>query len=328
MGDNMLNTNYYRHLLFLYLAGILLFCIECEKTPTFPAPITADEISQIPFDKLCGKIVFRRLLNKRPDEYFFILLDAEKQTLKDVGYFCPNVPTNLALSPQSDRILFSYFVLKADFQTLLWQMYVMNLEDEKIQNVTSSYFDDSYGAWTPDGRKISFWSNRNMLSAIWLVDLEQDSSFFLKKVAEIARTRCAWFPDGNRLIMADSDSCGNAELLIFNPETKTTESLIKSNLAANAVVYKHLCLSIDGSNLLFVKSFAAGYDGIWLLNLISKESSQVTTGFFDWHPSWSPNMDEILFSRGNHLYIIKPDGTELAQVTFAASTDEFPSWVP
>ncbi len=317
----------FRWLLLLGIVCWMIILFRCEKNPTLPEPITTEELAQIPFEKLTGRIAFRRLLPDRPDEYFFILLDAAKRSLTDVGYSCPNIPTNLSLSPSADQILFSYYVLKGEFSNFLWQIYTINLATEKFQNVAPSFFDDSYGAWSPDGKKISFWSNRDQKSSIWLVDLEQDSTYFLVAVAERARTRCAWQPDGKRLLFADSDSSGRAELWFFNLETTEVELLIES-LAEEEVVYKHPNLSFDGEQLVFVKSFTSGHDEIWWLNLTNKQCNQVTTGYSDWHPCWSPLADRILFSRGNHLFLIKPDGSELEQVTYAASTDEFPSWIP
>jgi len=212
-------------------------------------------------------------------------------------------------------------------ESFYWQMYVMTIADRKIQNVTPSYSDDSYGSWSPDGKKISFWSNRNFESAIWIVDLEKDTSYSLVKVARDARTRAPWTPDGESIIVSGTNSADKAILFRLNVTTLEKDTLLTSELS-EYVVYKHLSISPDGNRLAFSTAHLDGIWEIWTLDLNSGTTFQVTSEDSDWHPVWSPDGEWIMFNRGYLLYIIKADGKDLTQVTHSDHIDQYPSWLP
>jgi len=316
-----------KSLIFLVLGGIVIAIFSCMETPTAPDPATVEELNKIPFDKLTGKIFFRRVLDGMPDEYYFMMIDADEHTFKEIAYFYPNVPANLAISPDGTSILFSLYVFKGVMQSFYWQMYVMTIADRKIQNVTPSYSDDSYGSWSPDGKKISFWSNRNFESAIWMVDLEKDTSYSLVKVARDARTRAPWTPDGESIIVSGTNSADKAILFRLNVTTLEKDTLLTSELS-EYVVYKHLSISPDGNRLAFSTAHLDGIWEIWTLDLNSGTTFQVTSEDSDWHPVWSPDGEWIMFNRGYLLYIIKADGKDLTQVTHSDHIDQYPSWLP
>ncbi len=311
---------------FIALLFLILFS-SCEKDPTSPPILPEDEITKIPFDRLTGKIAFRRIVQDLPDEYYLILIDAQERSLTNKALFYPYVPANFQFSPNGNQILFSYYVLKASgyFQ---WQLYLTDLTDLSVQNISPSYYDDTFGTWSPDGKKVAFWSNRNMLSAIWLQEIGADSAQMLIRVKQIARTRPAWTPDGQNLIVSSMDTVGHAILLNFNLGNSDIDTLFTSAEDSNSVVYKHLALAQDGERIALVKAQLNGIDEIWIFNLVNKSRTRLTTGHADWHPCWSPDGSQILFSRGQSLFIIRDDGTDLEQVSFGEHNfDEYPTWI-
>jgi len=313
-------------ILMLGLLGLIIVICCCEKGPTKPTLVTSEEVENIPFDRLQGKIYFRRFNPETPELYYFMALDAEKKTLTGLAQFDMYVPTNLALSPNGEHLLFSYYILKGITLTFAWQLYVMEINSLAIRNVAPSEFNDSYSAWSPGGDMISFWSNRDLKSAIWLTDFPEDSSRLLIEVAEIARTRCAWLPDGAQLVYSDTDSNQSAVLILLELETWDKQTILREDESSELIVYKHLSIAPDGKQIAFVKAYAGGYDELWIMNLESRETLRLTTGESDWHPVWSPDGSQIIFSRGYALYLIKADGTELERVTRGKGLDEFPTW--
>jgi dipeptidyl aminopeptidase/acylaminoacyl peptidase len=84
-------------------------------------------------------------------------------------------------------------------------LYVFNLSDRKITQVTSGDFDDSEPAWSPDGRSIAFTSNRtaepdnNFNTDIWVVAADNKDGG--KSLVQITRSSAedltpTWSPDG------------------------------------------------------------------------------------------------------------------------------------
>ena len=109
-------------ILFIYF--LILMIASCLKSPTESKLVTSKELSRIPFEKLSGKIVFKRMLKDQPERYHFMMLNADERTLQSLATFDTYVPTNLMLSPNADKILFSYYVYKGQTRSFLWQMYV------------------------------------------------------------------------------------------------------------------------------------------------------------------------------------------------------------
>jgi len=302
---------------------------QCDRVPEQPVPVKSEEDNKIPFEQLSGTIVFRRNLADFPDNYYFIKLDASESAISQITTFDAYIPSNLALSPDGSEILFSYFVYKGQTKTFLWQLYTMDINSLIAHNISPSLFDDSYGAWAPDGKKIAFWSYRNSYSSIWLVDLDNDSSFYLTEVAEINRTRPAWYPDGEHLLFVDSDSSGKPTLFQLSLSSSERTPLYSDERSSSEVAFKHPMISPDGKMAVFVKAFLDNTEEVWTFELEARAATRLTQGHSDWHPIWSPDGLKILFSRTRYLFVINKDGSDLTQITFRDDcTDEFPSWSP
>ncbi|OQX87794.1 hypothetical protein B6D60_03185 [candidate division KSB1 bacterium 4484_87] len=310
----------------VFIFGLILS--SCEKNPAAPVIIPDEEVHKIPYERLSGQIAFRRIVKDLPDEYYIIIIDGDEHSLTNKALFYPYIPANLQFSPDGEQILFSYYSYRYPTLSYQWQLYVMDLSSVVMQNMSPSYFDDSFGSWSPDGQKVVFWSNRNFQSGLWLQDVGADTAEFLFPVNVLARTRSAWSPDGQRLVFSDMDSSGRAVIFSYDFASLETKTLFVSDEDSNRVAFKHLVLAQDGERLALVKAQATGIDEIWIFNLIDQSKKQLTMGNADWHPCWSPGGNQILFSRGHNLYIINDDGTELEQVTFGENNfDEYPTWI-
>ena len=69
--------------------------------------------------------------------------------------------------------------------------------------------------------------------------------------------------------------------------------------------------------------------GLRIMNVADGKIRTLTTGY-DNFPMWSPKGDRIAFSRlanGDFdIYTIRPDGTDLKQLTTAPGNDSHPAW--
>jgi len=87
-------------------------------------------------------------------------------------------------------------------------LYVFNVADRKIKQVTFGDYEDSEPAWAPDGKSIAFTSNRstepdsNFNSDIWIVPADSDDP--AKSLVQVTTSPAedsapAWSPDGKTI---------------------------------------------------------------------------------------------------------------------------------
>jgi dipeptidyl aminopeptidase/acylaminoacyl peptidase len=85
-------------------------------------------------------------------------------------------------------------------------LYIYNLDDKKLTQVTMGEYEVSYPAWSPDGSKIAFTSNKGSLieRQIWLLSIPGGK---LEKITEARGTNMMplWSPEGKKIAFLHSD---------------------------------------------------------------------------------------------------------------------------
>lgn len=140
-------------------------------------------------------------------------------------------------------------------------------------------------------------------------------------------------PDGERFVVCARRD-GNSEIFILdsdgNEETRLTDNEFED---------RDPCWSPGGFRIAFRSNRGGTWD-IWLMNVDGSNLRQLTDfagndeahGYQEGPPHWSPDGEQILFSserEGNFdLYVIRPDGWGLQNLTGTPSNEVWASWSP
>ena len=202
-------------------------------------------------------------------------------------------------------------VLKPDKHS---RIFLCDAEGKNPKALTEETSNASYPAWSPDGTKIAFSSDRTGVMNVYVMDAD-GSNVKALTAGKLASRVPAWSPDGKSLLFCRAARVGQE---------------ICSVPAAGGEVKVIDCggdgwdpaWSPDGKKIAFV-SFRAGNG--YRLYVMDADGGNVTKltenanpiGLA--YPEWSPDGKNIAFAdlkEGSiHIFTVNPDGKNLKQVT-------------
>jgi len=184
-------------------------------------------------------------------------------------------------------------------------IYAIEPDGTALRRLTSDTGFDDDAAWSPNGRRIAFASNRAHPEVACegshprcdydIYVMNADGSNVRRLTDDPASERePAWSPDGTRIVFTSTRD----------------EAGVPPNDVYNAELY---VMNADGSN----QTRVTNDPGV------------------DTQPAWSPDGTRIAFRRGPcefncliHVYSVAPNGSALTQLTDAATRDRKPDWRP
>lgn len=208
-------------------------------------------------------------------------------------------------------------------------------------NLTNSPQIETTPAWSPDGTKIAF--NIGASGGYWygsVYTMNADgSSRQLLGVGDTDDWSPKWSPDGKRIAYGSNEgqpsiSVNNADGTNRNRFTFVDGQLLR------------LDWSPDGSKVVFTADCAPGEDVGSYMGTVEATPGGAVTGltdpnrcadgsapYYDLNPSWSPDMQRIVFDRSlrdpgtgtDGIHTIRPDGSGLTHVSGAGAE---PVWSP
>ena len=204
-------------------------------------------------------------------------------------------------SPDGERIAYHRLTRDEQCQIADNGIWVMNADGSGQTGLTSggSTILDAQPAWSPDGQKIAFRSDREIYTSSY-----RDEIYTMN-------------PDGSQVTR------------LTNTESPNNGAIFSSSPA----------WSPDGQQVAYVRiDFFSTYSEIWVMNADGSQETAVTqNGFVDNRdPAWSPDGQKILFAGMNtfcdacnsEIYSINVDGSGQTQLTDNTTIDWMPDWQP
>ena len=136
----------------------------------------------------------------------------------------------------------------------------------------------------------------------------------------------AWSPDGQTIVFV-SERDGTPYIYLMDADGNNQGRLTKGNKPELEPAW-----SPDGQKIAFVLSESTTLTNIYIVNADGTDLHSLTkkTAGYNENPVWSPDGTMLAFwsdRTGNHeIFIIKPDGTGLVNLTNHPAADENPSW--
>jgi Tol biopolymer transport system component len=208
------------------------------------------------------------------------------------------------------------------------EILVVDPGGQEVRNLTHHVANDRFGSWSPDGKELTYASERGETVVVYIVSVEGGPP---QRVSDPQwpSGAPAWSPDGTRIaFMAERDS--NVDVYIARRDGSDLQRLTDD---VGFDGFPHW--SPDGRKIAFlsdrdanVEIYVVDADGGNEINLTDNPAQDSLEGKFD----WSPDGTQILFHSdrdGNwEVYVMDADGSNLTNLSNDASQDLGAVWLP
>jgi TolB protein len=211
----------------------------------------------------------------------------------------------------------------------VFDLFLFIFNGERLLRLTEQIGNVISPSYSPDGNRILF-ANRAAEgpTSLWTVDTTGENADLLYAGPNTI-VAADWAPMGNRIAFAMAvDQPDAYEVFVMNADGTELKQLTRGLPGIGG----SLDWSPDGKSLL-IYAGAPGDKNIFMVNVDAQTAVQLTNGGNNAASSFSPDGQWIAFNslRNNDqadIFIMRPDGTDVRQVTTDPEPDWQPQWEP
>jgi len=242
------------------------------------------------------------------------------------------------LDPGPGRLIFTR-VLNG-----LQDIYAVDVRGGDLQQLTTSFAFDDWGAWSPDTFKIVYMSNRipdttftprfqiyvmnsdgSNVSQLTFPDPARDTTGHV--IDTTSNFHPAWSPDGTKIAFGSTRD-SNPEIYVMDPNGSNV-----ARLTTNAAEDGQPAWSPDGSKIAFVTN-RDGNAEIYVMNSVNGSGlvNLTNNAGSDLAPAWSPDGTKIAFQSSREtdfaVWVMNADGSNPVRLTSPSPPNGAPNWSP
>ena len=207
-------------------------------------------------------------------------------------------------------------------------IYVMDIDGRNQRRVTVNPARDWLPAWSPDGKKIAFVSNRNNVNEdrrqIWVIDADGKNA--IRLTDGLVDTNPDWSPDGTKIVydthLVPEDHNLAPDGIAVMDADGNNKRLVKNARGL------HPTWSPDGKRIAFISVKNPPGAQIYVMDVDGRNRMRLTRDFVHKRlPSWSHDGRRIAYVGDNVIWVVDSDGKNPTQLTEHV-TEDHPTWSP
>ena len=217
------------------------------------------------------------------------------------------------------------------------EIYTVCPDGSQLTNLTEVVASDTDPAWSPDGKRIAFTSNRDGSSQVYVMDA--DGKYPMELTSDYLNDKPVWLPDGERIAFRTYDGVDQWWWRIVD---LTSFEITELSPPSYDPFFQTPAWSPDGSQLAYMSLVEQqerndGSSQLHVKVLPNRSDTAVTNDVWEnVNPIWSTDGERIAFFSerdGTYnlfaLYVINVDGSGLERVTPPLYTAQASvSWSP
>ncbi|HJZ11254.1 MAG TPA: Tol-Pal system beta propeller repeat protein TolB, partial [Acidobacteriota bacterium] len=227
------------------------------------------------------------------------------------------------LSPDGKKIVYSTYKPTENIVSQVIVLYGIYTGEKKTLFSKGSL--NSAPAWSPDGNRITFASNVNKHTDIYVINTDGGGLRQLTFGRSI-ETSPAWNPKSGQIAFT-SDRSGNPMVYVMNDDGTNEQRITFVGEYNESAAW-----SPDGSKLAYVSRSGSIFDIYVVMDMSSGVVRRLTQNeLSNENPVWAPDSRHLAFASNRtgkfQIWSMSVDGTKLRQLTREGNSTS-PSWAP